>query len=29
MNEDMVAAAPAPGLATLGNVSGMGNPFYT
>jgi hypothetical protein len=26
MNEDMVAAAPAPGLATLGNVSGMGNP---
>ncbi len=26
-NEDMVAAAaPAPGLATLGNVSGMGNP---
>lgn len=27
MNEDMVAAAaPAPGLSTLGNVSGMGNP---
>jgi len=29
MNEDMGAAAPAapaPGLATLGNVSGMGNP---
>jgi hypothetical protein len=22
----MVAAAPAPGLSTLGNVSGMGNP---
>ena len=26
VNEDMAAAAPAPGLATLGNVSGMGNP---
>lgn len=27
MNEDMVAAAaPAPGLSTLGNVTGMGNP---
>jgi hypothetical protein len=28
INEDMAAAAPAPapGLATLGNVSGMGNP---
>ncbi len=26
VNEDMVAAAPAPGLATLGNVGGMGNP---
>jgi hypothetical protein len=26
MNEDMVAAAPAPGLATLGTVGGMGNP---
>ena len=26
MNEDMAAAAPAPGLATLGTVGGMGNP---
>jgi hypothetical protein len=26
INEDMDAAAPAPGLATLGTVSGMGNP---
>ena len=27
MNEDMgAAAAPAPGMATLGNVGGMGNP---
>lgn len=26
MNEDMGAAAPAPGLASLGTVSGMGNP---
>jgi hypothetical protein len=26
VNEDMVAAAPAPGLSTLGNVGGMGNP---
>lgn len=26
INEDMVAAAPAPGLATLGTVGGMGNP---
>jgi len=26
VNEDMAAAAPAPGLATLGTVSGMGNP---
>ena len=26
VNEDMGAAAPAPGMATLGNVGGMGNP---